>query len=125
GRSIMMIRSTKEQDGNVRSNIRWSYGHVTIPRHLRDMVVTEYGIADLRGRSDAEVIAALVEVADSRFQDELVKEAKRAGKISKSIAVPDDARPYLERMALDRPETLKERLMQRALVYALASVEAI
>ena len=31
------------------SNIRWSYGHTTIPRHLRDMVVTEYGVADLRG----------------------------------------------------------------------------
>jgi hypothetical protein len=49
GRSILMIRSTKEEDGRLRSNIRWSYGHVTIPRHLRDIVVTEYGIADLRG----------------------------------------------------------------------------
>src|SRR5207244_12964328 len=99
GRSIMMIRSTKEQDGNVRSNIRWSYGHVTIPRHLRDMVVTEYGIADLRGRSDAEVIAALVEVADSRFQDELLNDAKRAGKIDKNYRVPDYART-------NRPERL-------------------
>src|SRR5437588_7934177 len=54
GRSILMIRSTKEEDGRLLSNIRWSYGHVTIPRHLRDIVVTEYGIADLRGRSDAE-----------------------------------------------------------------------
>src|SRR5438067_12863894 len=51
GRSILMIRSTKEEDGRLHSNVRWNYGHVTIPRHLRDIVVTEYGIADLRGRS--------------------------------------------------------------------------
>src|SRR5207248_2189829 len=74
GRSILMIRSTTEEEGKVLSNVRWSYGHVTIPRHLRDMVVTEYGIADLRGRSDEEVAAALLEIADSRFQDELLKQ---------------------------------------------------
>jgi hypothetical protein len=196
GRSILMIRSTKEEDGEVRSNIRWSYGHVTIPRHLRDIVITEYGIADLRGRTDEEVIIALVEIADSRFQDGLVMEAKRAGKLSdqyripdharnnrpeklkallskyrerglfkpfpfgtdltdeevvlrkallilkqtiqgkklrlprvaeihKTIAIPNVAHPYLERMMLEHPQTFKERLLQRALVYALASVDAI
>ncbi|HEY8226283.1 MAG TPA: acetyl-CoA hydrolase/transferase C-terminal domain-containing protein, partial [Pyrinomonadaceae bacterium] len=52
GHSIIMIRSTKRENGKLRSNIRWSYGHVTIPRHLRDIVVTEYGVADLRGRED-------------------------------------------------------------------------
>jgi acyl-CoA hydrolase len=196
GRSIIMIRSTKDEDGKLRSNIRWSYGHVTIPRHLRDIVITEYGIADLRGRTDQEVIIALVEIADARFQDGLVSEAKRAGKldqdyripdhalnnqpeqlmaflgkyrerglfqsfpfgtdftdeelalqkallrleqivqrkklrrprfadIRKTIVTPDSARPYLERMALAHPKTLKERLLQRALAYGLASVDAI
>lgn len=91
GRSILMIRSTKN-DGQTRSNIRWSYGHVTIPRHLRDIVITEYGIADLRGRTDEEVIIALVEIADSRFQDDLVNEAKRAGKLRKEYRIPDHAR---------------------------------
>jgi hypothetical protein len=159
-------------------------------------VVTEYGVADLRGREDQEVIKALLEVADSRFQDQLLREAKRAGKVSedyhipdharnnrperlekvlaryrerglfqafpfgtdlteeevvlrkalralketvrweklhvprladmrKTIAVPNHARPYLERMTLDRPQTLKEKLFRRAVVYALASVDAI
>jgi acyl-CoA hydrolase len=196
GRSIMMIRSTKEQDGKTLSNIRWSYGHVTIPRHLRDIVITEYGIADLRGRSDEEVIAALLEIADSRFQNELLNQAKHAGKIQKSysiphhacnnrperlekvmapyrqrglfplfpfgtdlteeeqtlrkallilkqmskghkvrvprlaelhktLVIPDQARSLLERMELNRPKSVKERLMQRALVYALASINAI
>ena len=31
----------------------WEYPETTIPRHLRDIVVTEYGIADLRGRATA------------------------------------------------------------------------
>jgi hypothetical protein len=40
-------------------------------------------------------------------------------------AVPDRARPYLERMRLDAPKNLKEHLLQRVMVYALASVNAI
>jgi hypothetical protein len=103
GRSIMMIRSTSDEDGTLRSNIRWSYGHTTIPRHLRDIVVTEYGVADLRGRSDEEVIAALVEIADSRFQEELLERAKHAGKLSKRYRLPDHARN-------NRPERLKNTL---------------
>ncbi|PWU27557.1 acetyl-CoA hydrolase [Pseudomonas sp. RW407] len=81
GRSILLLRSWRENGGEVSSNIVWNYGHTTIPRHLRDMVVTEYGIADLRGRNDAEVIEALLAIADSRFQDGLIAEAKAAGKL--------------------------------------------
>jgi acyl-CoA hydrolase len=92
GRSILMIRSTKDDEGELRSNIRWNYGHVTIPRHLRDIVITEYGIAELRGRTDEAVITALIEIANSRFQEELVKEAKRAGKLRKDYRIPDYAR---------------------------------
>lgn len=55
-----MIRSTNEEDGKTLSNIRWNYGHITIPRHLRDIVVTKHGVANLRGRSDEEVITALL-----------------------------------------------------------------
>ena len=51
-RSVIMLRATRETKGRSQSNIRWSYGHVTIPRHLRDIIVTEYGIADIRGKSD-------------------------------------------------------------------------
>jgi acyl-CoA hydrolase len=196
GRSILLIRSTHEDGGKARSNIRASYGNTTIPRHLRDIVVTEYGIADLRGRTDEEVAIALVQIADSRFQDDLVREAKRAGKVAhdyripdqfrgnrpekletilgpyrardqlqpfpfgtdltreevvlakalrglermvarkrpplrqlrhlrKLATVPETARPYLERMGLAAPRTLKEHLLKRAVVYALASADAI
>jgi Acetyl-CoA hydrolase/transferase C-terminal domain len=195
GRSILMIRSARADCGTPQSNIRESYG-CTIPRHLRDIVVTEYGIADLRGHTDEQVIAALVQIADSRFQEELLGQARQAGKIDadyrlpdrfrgnrperlestlkpfrtrglfppfpfgtdltheeivlrqalqhlneiitrrrvprlradhlrKVTAVPEKARPYLERMRLDSPRTVKERLLARALVYGLASAELI
>ena len=67
-RSFACARRAR-RDGAVSSNIVWSYGHTTIPRHLRDIVVTEYGIADLRGRTDREIVEALVGIMDARFQD--------------------------------------------------------
>jgi acyl-CoA hydrolase len=196
GRSILLIRSTREERGRPQSNIRASHANTTIPRHLRDVVVTEYGIAILRGHTDEEVATALVQIADSRFQEALLGEAQRTGKVAKSYRIPDrfrsnrperldavlasyrarglfprfplgtdftpeevvlmealkglkriaarkrlplprssqlrkvasipeSAQPYLQRMGLDAPRTLQERFLQRTIVYALASVEAI
>ena len=87
-RSILTLEATRQAGARPQSNIRWSYGHETIPRHLRDIVVTEYGVADLRGKSDADVIAAMLQVADSRFQDELARQAKDAGKLPKNFEIP-------------------------------------
>lgn len=88
-RSILMLRSTREREAEVLSNLVWRYGHTTIPRHLRDIVVTEYGIADLRGKSDAQVIAALLNITDSRFQQDLLQEAKQVGKIAADYHIPE------------------------------------
>jgi len=41
------------------------------------------------------------------------------------VAIPDSARPYLERMELADPQGAKELLLQRAVVYALASIDAL
>ncbi|RTL76922.1 MAG: acetyl-CoA hydrolase [Bradyrhizobiaceae bacterium] len=87
-RSILTLEATRHNGKRLESNIRWSYDHTTIPRHLRDIVVTEYGIADLRGKSDAEVIAAMLCVSDSRFQDELMRQAKAAGKLPLGYEIP-------------------------------------
>ena len=91
-RSILQLRSTHVHRGKERSSILWKYGHTTIPRHQRDIVITEYGIADLRGKTDEEVIEALLLIADARFQDELVQEAKSAGKLRKDYELPERAR---------------------------------
>jgi acyl-CoA hydrolase len=90
GRSILMLKSTRFKNKVVSSNIVWSYGHITIPKHLRDIVITEYGIADLRAKSDKDVIAALLNITDSRFQDELLQKAKRAQKIPDDYQIPDE-----------------------------------
>ena len=68
GRSVLQVRSTRDAHGEPASNVVLNYGHTTIPRHLRDVIVTEYGIADLRGRTDSEVIERVLAVTDSRFQ---------------------------------------------------------
>src|SRR6202020_853690 len=87
-RSILALEATRQAGARTQSNVRWSYGHETIPRHLRDIIITEYGVADLRGKSDADVIAAMLEVADSRFQNELTRQAKDAGKLPANFGIP-------------------------------------
>ena len=106
-RVILALHATREDTGGAQSNIRWSYGHTTIPRHLRDVIVTEYGVADLRGRSDADVIAAMLAITDSRFQDELLDTAKRSGKIAADYRIPDRHRRNL-------PERIEEALARHA-----------
>ena len=95
GRSLIALRATRDNHGRIESNIRFGYGHVTIPRHLRDIVLTEYGVADLRGRNDAEVAAAMLDIADSRFQPGLLAEAQRAGKLPADYRIRDEHRRNL------------------------------
>jgi len=93
-RSILALDAVRA-GAKAQSNIRWAYGHETVPRHLRDIFVTEYGVADTRGKSDEDVIAALLQIADSRFQDELARRAKEAGKLPKSYQIPGACRQNL------------------------------
>ena len=103
GRSILLLRSTRRVRGTVQSNIRWNYGHTTIPRHLRDIFVTEYGVADLRGKTDSECIEAMLAITDARFLDALCAEAKSNGKLTADFQVP-------EKWRRNTPENLREAL---------------
>lgn len=87
-RSIITLNATRQTQGKISSNIRWCYGRETIPCHLRDIAVSEYGVADLRGKSDRDVIAAMLSIADSRAQPELLRRAQDAGKIPKTFEIP-------------------------------------
>ena len=102
-RLLMMLRATHEHKDRLQSSIVWNYGHVTIPRHLRDVVITEYGIAELRGQTDSEVIKRLLAVADSRFQPQLLKDAKANGKLAAAYEIP-------ERYLANLPQTLDDKL---------------
>jgi hypothetical protein len=88
GRSVINCRSTRQTVNGVESNIIWDYGNSTLPRHLRDFVVTEYGIADCRSKTDADVIKAMLNIADSRFQQDLLKQAIKAGKLPHDYQIP-------------------------------------
>ncbi len=88
-RSILCIRSTRGFGRKATSNIVPRYGHTTIPRHLRDIVITEYGIADLRAKTDREIIMALLNIADSRFQQELLESAIESGKLADDYSIPE------------------------------------
>jgi acyl-CoA hydrolase len=103
-RSILTLRSTREKNSKITSNILWNYGNTTIPRHLRDIVVTEYGVADLRGLSDQDAIAALLNISDSRFQDGLKREAQAAGKLRSDHQIPELHRN-------NTPRALEERFI--------------
>ena len=87
-RSILMLRSVRESSTGLESNIVWEYPQQTIPRHLRDIVITEYGIADLRGQHDAACIQRMLCIADSRFQSTLREQAIKAGKLAADWQVP-------------------------------------
>lgn len=87
-RSIMNCRSFRMEKGKPCSNIMWDYPNQTIPRFLRDIIVTEYGIADCRSKTDSEVIKAMLNITDSRFQSELLDTAKKYGKVAQDYQIP-------------------------------------
>ena len=106
GRSILMIRAVRDKEGKTpepSSNVVFNYGHCTIPRHLRDIVITEYGIADLRGKTDNEVIKALLNIADSRFQNELMYQVKQSGKLESDYQIP-------QAFLSNTPQKLEEKM---------------
>ncbi len=88
-RSILMLRSVHTSQKTVESNVVWKYGYCTIPRHLRDIVITEYGMADLRGQSDEVCVQRMICIADSRFQEGLRAQAVAYQKLSPNWQVPE------------------------------------
>jgi acyl-CoA hydrolase len=87
-RSVLMLRATRDDRGKPTSNIRWNYGHCTIPRHLRDVVVTEYGIADLRGRTDEDCVLAMTAISDASAQQSLLRQACEHRKLARRFEAP-------------------------------------
>jgi len=80
-RSLICLPSTYEKDGNLQSRIVPWFGPgavITTPRHQVDVIITEYGAAELEGRTVAERGEALAAIAHPQFRDELLAAAKRA-----------------------------------------------
>jgi acyl-CoA hydrolase len=90
GRSFITLYSTanvKNHETNEREEIskivptlRQGAG-VTLSRNDVDYVVTEYGVASLRGTTIKERVERLIGIANPKFRDELLKKAKEIGYI--------------------------------------------
>ena len=89
--SILMCRAARGSKGKRKSNVRWNYGHTTVPRHHRDVYVTEYGIAATRGCSDRDIIDRMLHISGAEFHDELLRSARASGKVEKDYAMQLDA----------------------------------
>jgi acyl-CoA hydrolase len=98
GRSILLLKAVRGSGRTLESNIVWEYPHATIARHQRDIIVSEYGVADLRAKTDRECIEALIAISDSRFQRRLADQAIAAGKLPRDYEVPEARRRNLPSM---------------------------
>ncbi len=84
GRAINLVPSTALDDSVSRIVPYLTPGaRVTVPRHYAQYIVTEYGVADLTGRTEPERAQALIQIAHPKFREELEKGARERGLLRK------------------------------------------
>lgn len=77
GRAFVVLASTAAHGEISRIQGTLTPGSiVTTLKNTVDHVVTEYGVADMRGRSVSQRAAALIEIAHPRFREELARAAR-------------------------------------------------
>jgi acyl-CoA hydrolase len=79
-RSLICLPSTFSKDGALQSRIVPEFGPgavITTPRHQVDVIVTEYGVAELEGKTVRERGEALAAIAHPQFRDEILAAAFR------------------------------------------------
>lgn len=83
GRSFICLSSTfKDKEGNLKSRIVPTLAPATIatdPRTAAHLIVTEYGTANMKGKTTWERAEALIGIAHPDLRDELIKEAEKMG----------------------------------------------
>ena len=88
-RSLICLPSTFEKDDRLQSRIVPWFGPgavITTPRHQVDVIITEYGVAELEGKTVQERGEALAAIAHPQFRDELLAAAERASKGRSPVA---------------------------------------
>lgn len=78
GKPVIALRSTAKGDSLSRIVLRLQGAGVVTTRGDVHYVVTEYGVADLWGKSVRERAMALIQIAHPKFREQLLEEAKRA-----------------------------------------------
>lgn len=80
--SLLCLRATYSVDGELRSRITPWFDPgttVTTPRHHVDRIITEFGVAQLAGKTVRERARALVAVAHPDFRSDLAAAAEKIG----------------------------------------------
>lgn len=97
GKSVIALRSTAKKGtiSRIRSVLEEGAGVVTSRGDVR-FVVTEYGIADLWGKSVRERALSLVEIAHPDFRPDLLAEAKQRKYVMVDQRVPKAIYPWEE-----------------------------
>lgn len=88
-RSLICLPSTYGKDGHLQSRIVPWFGPgavITTPRHHVDVIITEYGAAELEGLTVRQRGEALAAIAHPLFRDELLLAAERAAKGRSPVA---------------------------------------
>jgi len=76
GRPIIVLPATAKR-GTVSRIVPMLESKVTVPHTLSDFVVTEYGIARLRGKTTRERVEEIINIAHPDFRADLRKTARR------------------------------------------------
>ena len=88
GQAFVVLHSTTRR-GRSRIRARLTEGSVvTTLKNTVDNVVTEHGIAELRGVAIGERARRLIAIADPAHRDDLEREAREAGILPRPVSVP-------------------------------------
>jgi butyryl-CoA:acetate CoA-transferase len=98
GKAFLCMSSTYDRQGAPVSRIKpllTEGAIVTVPRSFVSYVVTEYGMANLKGMSTWQRAEAIISLAHPAFREELIREAEKMGIWRRSSRVASDGPPQL------------------------------
>jgi acyl-CoA hydrolase/GNAT superfamily N-acetyltransferase len=103
GKPIIALPSTT-RDGTISRIVPWlkTGAGVVTSRADAHYVVTEYGVANLHGKTVRERAIALIHIAHPKFRDELLRQAREAKLVHPNqIALPPGLQPYPKKFEID------------------------
>jgi len=96
GKAFLCMSSTYDRKGTAVSRIKpllTEGAIVTVPRSFVSYVVTEYGMANLKGMSTWQRAEAIISLAHPVFREELIRDAEKFGIWRRGSRVSSDGPP--------------------------------
>ncbi|TAL35225.1 MAG: hypothetical protein EPN93_11015 [Spirochaetes bacterium] len=95
GKSILCLRAVNRTESGkpvASSIVPFLKNVISVPRNKMDCVVTEYGWRQVRFGTIHERASAMIELADSAYQKDLLKAARKMNLVDASYAIPKECR---------------------------------